>query len=240
MELAPGVHTFDTGPFNWYVLTDAGRATVVDCGFPGHYPVLVAGLQSVGLTVADVAAVVLTHAHADHTGFAGRLRRASGAPVYIHAADAAKVARPLQLPWYGLLTNAWRRYTRGMLVHATVNGVFTFPAVPGAVPVADGDTLDVPGRPRVVHTPGHTPGEVVLHLADRGVVLTGDTVVTRDLFTGAAGRPRVPHRLLNMNDADARRSLARLTDLGRVTLLPGHGPAWTGDMREAVEIGRGG
>ena len=40
MELVKGVHHFQTGPFNWYVVEEAGRITLVDAGFPGIFPSL--------------------------------------------------------------------------------------------------------------------------------------------------------------------------------------------------------
>ena len=236
MEVAPGVHRFPSGAFNWYVIEEAGRLTVVDAGFPGHYELLLAGIAGLGLGIKDVEAVLITHAHADHVGFAERLRRESGAPVFVHRDDRLKIGRPLQLPWTGLISNAWRSYTRRMLLHATANGVFGLPSVSRVSTFEDGITLDVPGRPRVIHVPGHTAGEVAFHLADRHTLITGDTLVTRDLYTGANVAPSVPSRLLNVDDQTARRSIARLSEVGQVTMLPGHGEPWKGSMAEAVAL----
>lgn len=235
---ARGIHHFPTGPFNWYVIEEASRLTLVDAGFPGHYRVFQEGLRAIGRTMKDVDAVVLTHAHADHTGFAERVRREAGARVFVHGGDLAMAKSVLQLPWFGLLSNAWRPFTASMLARAALNGVFTMPSLSTAEAMKDGEILDVPGRPHVVHVPGHTPGEVALFLPERGVLLSGDTMVTLDLFSGRAGGPQLPHRLLNGDDLAARRSLDRLRELGRVTMLPGHGPAWTGLAAEAIELAR--
>jgi glyoxylase-like metal-dependent hydrolase (beta-lactamase superfamily II) len=238
MQVAPGVHHFDTGPFNWYLIEDGGRLTVVDAGFPAHYRVLMEGLRSLGRTTRDVEAIILTHAHADHTGFAGRLSRETGKPVYIHRDDRPGLARPLNLPWYGLLSNAWRGYMQRVLLHATFHGVFWRPAVSDAIPFDDADTLDVPGRPTVLHLPGHTPGEVAFFLPSKGVLFSGDALITRDLMTGRDGGPQLAHRLLNANAPAARDALDRLRELGRITVLPGHGPAWMGEAAEAIELAR--
>lgn len=238
MELAPGVHQFDTDPFNWYVLEEAGRLTLVDAGFPGHYRAFRAGLAEIGREVKDVAAVVLTHAHLDHLGFARRVAREAQAPVMIHQHDVAAAGRILQLPWYGLVSRAWRPYTAYMLATATLNGVFTLNTIPNAVPFSDGQVLDVPGRPQVIHTPGHTVGEVSLLLEKQRVLITGDTLVTRNVYTGAGGQPQVTPPLVNQDYAQCYASLDRLADLGTLMMLTGHGPAWTGDMRDAVSIAR--
>jgi len=238
MEILPSIHHFNTDPFNWYVLKEGGRLTLVDAGFPGHYPVFLEGLRSIGSDLKDVEAIILTHAHADHMGFAERVRRATNAPVFVHEADLAAAGRPLQLPWWGLLSNAWRPFTASMLGRAIGNGVFSLSRLNQVRTFRDGDVLDVPGRPRVLHAPGHTPGEVAFHLPERDVLIGGDVLVTRNLMTGEFGPPQVPHRSLNANDTQARRSLDRLRELGRVTLLPGHGKPWTGQMTNAIEHAR--
>ena len=235
MQITPNIHHFDTRPFNWYVIEESSRLTLVDAGFPGHYQTFLDGLKSIGRALKDVEAIILTHAHADHTGFAEKVRRATNAPVFIHQADAAKVQRVLQLPWVGLLSNAWRPYTATMLGTAVYNGVFTFPHVSKVFEFNDGDVLDVPGRPHVFHTPGHTPGEVAFYLPDREVLISGDTLVTQDLYTGRAIEPQVPRDWLNYDFKQAQNSLARLKDIGKTTILPGHGKPWTGEISAAIE-----
>ena len=237
-EIAPGIYKFDTGPFNWYLIEESGRLTLVDAGFPGHYRQFKAGMESLGFSHKDIEAIVLTHAHADHIGFAEKLRKLSKAPVFIHKADAKMAQRPLQLPWFGLLSNAWRKYTATMLGVAIVNGVFTLPSMSKVQPISDNQILDVPGGPRVIHTPGHTDGEIVLYLPKRKVLISGDTIVTRNLLTGELGTPQLTNPILNGNYNQAKRSLSLIQELGELTILPGHGTPWTGEIKEAVEIAK--
>ncbi|MDI1319064.1 MAG: MBL fold metallo-hydrolase [bacterium] len=234
MEIHPGIHHFNTGPFNWYLIEEAGRLTLVDAGFPGHYPVFLEGLRAIGRSLADVDAVILTHAHADHTGFAERVRRETKAEVFIHHADVAAVGRVLQLPWMGLLSHAWRPFTGGMIGRAVAYGLFRLASVSRARAFNDGDVLDVPGRPQVLHVPGHTPGEVAFYLPARRVLLSGDTLVTRNLITGEHTAPQLPHHSLNHDHKLAGRALDRFRELGHVTMLPGHGRPWVGSMAVAV------
>jgi glyoxylase-like metal-dependent hydrolase (beta-lactamase superfamily II) len=49
----------------------------------------------------------------------------------------------------------------------------------------------VPGRPRVIHAPGHTAGNVALSLADRDVLIVGDTLGTLSFSRGESG-PQLP------------------------------------------------
>lgn len=236
MQVAQGIHRFDTGPFNWYLIVEDGRFTLVDAGFPGHYLTFLEGIQSLGLVLKDLEAIILTHAHADHTGFAERVRKETRVPVFVHREDAAMASRVLQLPWWGLLSNAWRPFTAGMLGRALVNGVFTFPSIEEVQTFEDGAILDVPGHPQVLHLPGHTAGECAFFLPQRNALITGDTLVTLNLFTGEQGKPQVPHRLLNRNDQLAHRSLTRLKELGNLTVLPGHGAPWKGPVEEAIAM----
>jgi glyoxylase-like metal-dependent hydrolase (beta-lactamase superfamily II) len=234
--VAPGVHHIDTYPFNWYVLEEAGRLTLIDSGWPGHLAALESGLRALGKTVNDIDAILLTHAHSDHVGMAGALSRAHRIPVFVHPADRAMAASVLQLPWVGLLSNAWRPFTASsMLGHALARGLLAERAITTTYDLVDERVVDVPGHPRVVHVPGHTPGEVAFVVGD-GVVLSGDTLVTEDLRTGVAGPPQFPHIAYNGRDAQARRSISKLHDLGSVTLLPGHGLPWSGPIDEAIEL----
>lgn len=238
MEIAPGVHHFTNYKFNWYVVEDERHLTVIDTGFPGHYRLLRSGLRSIGYGVGDVRAIVITHAHADHTGFASRLARESGAPVYVHPDDEPLVRRPLYLPWGGLVANVWRPYTASMIGHAVGQGLLRMRRIDGSRPMRDGEVLDVPGKPHIIHVPGHTPGDVVIHLPTRGVLFSGDALVTRSLLTGAEGPPQVTSPSLNRDYRQAVVALDRIADLGPVVLLPGHGRPWRGDAWEAIAQAR--
>jgi glyoxylase-like metal-dependent hydrolase (beta-lactamase superfamily II) len=69
---------------------------------------------------------------------------------------------------------------------------------------------------QVLHTPGHSPGGICLHLPREQVIFTGDT-----LFAGSCGRTDLP----GGNSRTLNQSLARLADLPPETrIFPGHGP----------------
>ncbi|BDZ49739.1 hypothetical protein GCM10025867_19800 [Frondihabitans sucicola] len=90
MELSPSLHRIGNDVIAAYLVVTPDGVTVVDAGLAGHWHDLVAELKALGLSLADVKGLVLTHGDGDHIGFAERLHRETGAPIYVHAADAAR------------------------------------------------------------------------------------------------------------------------------------------------------
>ena len=70
----------------------------------------------------------------------------------------------------------------------------------------DNDTLDVPGHPRVVFTPGHTYGHCSFHLGDRDTLIAGDVIVATDPYVQQPG-PRMVCRAATADVGQNRRSL---------------------------------
>jgi glyoxylase-like metal-dependent hydrolase (beta-lactamase superfamily II) len=101
----------------------------------------------------------------------------------------------------------------------------------------DGETLDLPGRPRAVHAPGHTPGTSALLLEARRVLLTGDSLVTHNPLTGRPG-PQIMPSGLNQDTQLALRSLEALDGVPADVLLPGHGDPFSDGTAEAVRRAR--
>lgn len=238
-EVAAGVHRYADGLVNWYLIEQDRQLTLVDAGWPRSWSNVQAAVEALGRTLSDVSAVVLTHAHPDHLGAAERVRKETGATVHVHRDEAARAhgqakgASPFTLV-PGLLPSLWRPSATGFVLHATVRG-FMFPTWVGDVQAFDtGQELDVPGRPRVVSTPGHTEGHVALHLPDRGVVFTGDALASLDVLSRARG-PRFLPDALNADPALTRRSAAALAELDADTLLFGHGEPFSGRPSAAVE-----
>jgi len=102
---------------------------------------------------------------------------------------------------------------------------------------SDGEVLDVPGSPRVVHAPGHTGGSAAILLEDRGVLFTGDVLCTHNAYTGRVG-PQIMPSGLNADTPRALASLASWAGIKAGVLLPGHGESWTGGIEEAIRQAR--
>lgn len=139
---------------NCYLVYDENkRAVVID---PGAEPERL--LAAVAREALDVQAILLTHVHFDHIMASRELKEATGAPLYVHAADQAG----LEDPTYTLAPASYK---------VTADRV-----------LQNGDTLTVGDLTfTVLHTPGHTLGSVC-YSCD-GVLFAGDT-----LFAGGIGR----------------------------------------------------
>src|SRR5688572_23940180 len=88
MELAPHLHRIGNDIVAAYLLVTDEGITVIDAGLPGQWRDLQRELTAIGRTTADIRGLILTHGDSDHLGFAERLRRDHGVPVYVHRADA--------------------------------------------------------------------------------------------------------------------------------------------------------
>jgi glyoxylase-like metal-dependent hydrolase (beta-lactamase superfamily II) len=237
IEITEGVHGLGTEIVNWYLVEEGGRLTAVDAGLPGFANTLEDDLRQIGHSTADVDAVVLTHSDSDHTGVVPRLQEA-GARVLIHSKDEPAARKPG--PKKGdasvrnVLMNAWRRMPRTVFAHTMKHGLKPS-KVEGAETFEDGDVLDVPGAPRVVHTPGHTGGHCAIVFDQKGVAFVGDAMITHRLVTETVSL--MPH-YLNEDNAACRESLDVIEALDADIVLVGHGDPWRDGAAKAAQEAR--
>jgi glyoxylase-like metal-dependent hydrolase (beta-lactamase superfamily II) len=234
-EVAPGIHRLGNWFVNFYLLEDEGRLTLVDAGLPRLRGQLEAALAALGRSMSDVEAVILTHAHSDHVGFAGSLQK-EGFPVHVHEADA-EMARTGKVPERegSMLPYLRNRAVWKLLATAVRSGLPQ--KVAEVRTFADGAELDVPGRPRVVHAPGHSHGCVAFHLPERGALLVGDVLCSYNPLTGRRG-PQIMASAFNASSPQALASLSALEPLEAAVTLFGHGDPWRDAPAAAVARAR--
>ena len=235
-QVADNLYSLGASSHNFYFLVDGDQITIIDAGCSKEWSQLSGGLDSIGLSIDSVAGVVATHAHADHFGLAKRAQ-SEGVDVSVHreeetralgtyegrfAVDASELPK---FNWHALKTFVpMLRAVVTRLDHVDEVGTF-----------AGGQTLDLPGRPVAIHTPGHTEGHVMFNCPDLGLLFTGDGIITTDLLGPSTG-PQMIEERFNLNTDQALASLDRVVGLDADLLLPGHGEAWSGTPAKAVEL----
>jgi glyoxylase-like metal-dependent hydrolase (beta-lactamase superfamily II) len=237
-NVAEGVHRVEDAYTNWYLLEQDGQLTIVDCGVRASWQSLHDALNKLGRKSDQIAAIVLTHGHFDHLGFAERARRELGVPVWVHENDVPLTRHPMQYAHERSRAYYFTTQVRALpIVAALVRAGALFPTPVAAVSRYEGGTLPVPGSPRVVFTPGHTMGHCSLHLPDRDAVIAGDALVTLDPYRGTTG-PQIVSGAATADSARNLTSLDGLVETGARTLLGGHGEPWRDGAESAVTEAR--
>jgi glyoxylase-like metal-dependent hydrolase (beta-lactamase superfamily II) len=229
MELTPSLHRIGNDIVAAYLVVTPEGVTVIDAGLAGHWRDLLAELAALGLGLGDVKGLILTHGDGDHVGFAERLRRETGVPVYVHAADAdraqggPKPKNAKQSMKLGPML--------GFLAYTLRKGGARTTWLTEVVEVHGGETLDLPGAPQIIALPGHSAGSIAIYSQVADAVFVGDGLTTRHVLTGRTGPGPAP---FTDEPAEAIKSLQALVDTSATWVLPGHGAPWSGGVQAAV------
>lgn len=191
-DAADGIDYISHAHVNCYLVDSDEGVILVDAGVPRMWPMVQEALEKRGRTIRDIAALVLTHGHFDHVGFAARIHRELGIPVYVHPDDAFLAAHPY-------------RYTpqNNRLLYPVTHPK-SLPylgrmALAGALTVQGVDDTSPPGH-RGTARPAGFPGRTALARAHRRALhppLPGPR--RRDQWR-CPGRPRPVHRPLRPAD----------------------------------------
>ncbi|MEN3220569.1 MBL fold metallo-hydrolase [Mycolicibacterium porcinum] len=225
------VHFAQTDLVNWTLVTDGARVMLIDAGFPGQREDVIGSVRQLGFTIDDIAAVLLTHAHIDHFGTAIWLAKTHGTPVFCHETELGHAKREYleQAAPADVVRNIWQPRWLKWAATITAKGGMNHDGIPTARALTD--SVDLPGNPTAVPTPGHTGGHCSF-IVD-GVLVSGDALVTGHPLV-AKGGPQLLPALFNHDEAGCLSSLETLAAVEADVMLPGHGPMWRGSIAEAA------
>ena len=221
-ETGPPVIPIPLGHVNAFLVRGI-RPILVDTGFPGSAPKILSALQKEGYRPWELALIVITHAHLDHTGSAAALAGATGAPVLVHKAEADYLSSGASAPVIPASFTG--------RIFRLVTGKHAPAPEPGITPVIRIDApyrLDAFGTDgEVVPTPGHTRGSLSVQLAT-GEVIIGDLVM--GMFP--AHKPRLP--FFAEDTETVKTSIRTILDRKPSIIYTGHGGPFTCDQLEAL------
>lgn len=229
MKLDASLHRIGNNIVAAYLVVTPEGVTVIDAALSGRWRELLTELASIGLTVDDVKGVILTHGDSDHVGFAERLRRDHGVPVFIHAGDAErakggpKPATAKQSMKLGPLL--------GFAAYTLRKGGARTEWLTEVVEVQGGETLDLPGSPQIISMPGHSEGSIAVYVPIADAIFVGDGLTTRHVLTGTEGPQPAP---FTDEPAQAIASLQAIVSTKAKWVLPGHGAPWSEGVDAAV------
>lgn len=187
---------------------------LVDTNVPKGREEVIKALSAQGLEPRDLAYILVTHHHYDHTGNLAELKRLSGARVAAGRGDAAVVSGRREPPGPGDISLSGK--LMGMLPASWLQGYQRFEPCAPDLELRDGDVLEELGL-EVLELPGHTEGGVGFHNREGGWAFVGDMV------SNLMGRPGPPFLSFSHDREAILASMRRLAELGLDYAYPGHG-----------------
>ncbi|WP_039805348.1 MBL fold metallo-hydrolase [Nocardia araoensis] len=210
---------------NWALIDDGSGVTVIDAGYPADTADVLDSIRQIGRRLADVRAVLITHAHLDHIGAIPTLIEHVGMPVYTGAEEVRHAKREYlqQITPVGMLKQLATGRGRRWVAHTlrAVHGHIGM-AIPQAQAVEPATLAALPGGLVAIPTPGHTSGHTAYLMPAESVLFSGDALVTGHPLRRHAG----PQLLPAVFNHDKALTYDTATNLARVhahTLVPGHG-----------------
>jgi glyoxylase-like metal-dependent hydrolase (beta-lactamase superfamily II) len=204
---------------NTFLLLD-NSVTVVDTGLRGRAASILNEVRRLGYKPSDVAYIILTHHHADHVGSLAELKKATGAEVMAHPADAPYIDGSVPQPgparpkWLARMLSPFGRMWAS--IPAEVDKLLN-----------DGDELPILGGIKILHTPGHTLGCICLFVPQEKLVIVGDLLTNRF-------RPGLPSRMFTVDMIQEVNSLKKLAGLDFDIIAFGHGRPVLREARQKV------
>jgi glyoxylase-like metal-dependent hydrolase (beta-lactamase superfamily II) len=217
---------------NICLLVADDKITMVDAGLPGSSAGLLAYLDEIGLAPEAVRRVIITHHHLDHVGGLPEVLKLSGAEVWAHRDDAAVIEGTVPRP--GIPPERIEAMVAAIPAEQRAAAAGRMKQMSDVAPVGvdlrlvGGEELNVLGGVQILHSPGHTAGQLSLYLPACSLLIAGDLLrledgVIRESPTGFAA------------DADQALDSARqIATLGFESFIGYHGGYVVSGARELL------
>lgn len=241
IEVFPGIHWIKNpigldgsslSHVNTYLARGKDGYLLVDTGWNTEesFEEIRKSLKVVGASIENISQILVTHIHPDHYGMAGRIKKISGAMIYLHEIENSAIhSRYVNMNELLGQTAEWLRRNgvpteeTGDIRDASLEIVdLVVPAKPDVILHGDETITTGEFTFRVIWTPGHSPGHVCLYEPDKKVLLSGDHILPT--ITPNIGRhPQSAENPL----ATYLESLQEIRQLDIKLVLPGHDEPFT-------------
>jgi glyoxylase-like metal-dependent hydrolase (beta-lactamase superfamily II) len=171
--ITPQIYQISLKIVNVFIIRIPIGLILIDTGPAGSKPLIFEAIRKIGFQPDDIQHIIVTHSHHDHSGSLADIVREVNATVYMHPHDAMLVRKGVA---YRFQLNAINRLF-GII---TVGSLIKLPyinikPVKQITEVNDGDWIPDIGSLRVIHSPGHWPGQIALfYPGNGGVIIAAD------------------------------------------------------------------
>jgi len=202
------------------VLTwDENNLVLIDAGYPGHVNDIAAAIAAQGFDVKNLTHIILTHQDLDHVGCVSDLQKlAPNLKVLAHIDEAPYIdGRQLPIKLAERLANYDNLTDDQRIAADNWKKIYETNPITIAETVAEGQILPICGGIEIVHTPGHTPGHIVLYLKDSRIMVCGDAVNVKN------GKLIGSNPIFTFDMAQAEASFEKIKAHGAVGFVAYHG-----------------
>ena len=218
MRVLENIHLIP-GFVNCYLIERENTCVLIDTGISKNANHIIKNVKS-NCPGKSLKAIIVTHAHLDHTGGLETLRQLYGSDIIAHKHESAYITQTQKMPsrpgFFGKITGLTARILSGSGCQVDQEVV---------------DEQVVYGF-KVLHLPGHTPGTIALEDTETGALFCGDIINTNK--KGDKILPPSKHYALDYEEA--LKSSIRMFKVSKPkAILPGHGTPIVGP-RNAIKV----
>lgn len=204
MEIILGIHQLQGGMVNCQLIVSEDNIILIDTGLPGDSSKIINYVEkALKRSRQDVKTIVITHNHFDHIGGLSRVKKATGASVAIHPADADYIKGKGKHSGSSFMNFLVKLF---QIVYRTK------PVEPDIL-LNDGDSI---GEYQIIHTPGHTKGSICLYNPEKKVMFVGDNLQYKE------GKLQSPGERLIPEPEKYEESMKKLLNYDIEVILTGH------------------
>ncbi len=179
VAITPKIYQIPLRIVNVFLISSTDGLTLIDTGPSGSKPIIFDAIRKIGFQPTDIKNIIVTHSHHDHSGSLADILTEVNATVYMHPDDAALIRK-------GIAYNFRIKSAKRVINIITIGSLIKLPyinvkPVRQITEVNEGDMIPGSDGLKVIHAPGHWPGQIALYYpGDGGIVIAADSVENLD------------------------------------------------------------